>query len=104
MLTLRGHLGPVRALAYSPGGRVLASTGADRTIKLWDLAAARVRHTLAGHRDEVRALAFSPDARRLASGSWDGALRLWKGRKLIEGDWDDASRNWHVHPQPRLLG
>ena len=30
MLILRGHLGPVRALAYSPGGRVLASTGADR--------------------------------------------------------------------------
>jgi len=104
MLTLREHRGPVRALAYSPDGRVLASGSEDRTVKLWNLATGQVRHGLAGHEAEVRALAFSPDARRLASGSWDGTLRLWKVRKLINNIGDRSLRDWLVEPRGRPLG
>jgi WD40 repeat protein len=68
-------------IAFSPDGRLLAasagtSTG-EKVVRLWDVAARRVRATLAGHQDVVYFLAFSPDGKTLATGSWDGTVRLW---------------------------
>lgn len=37
-LTLRGHIGNVLALSFNRDGALLASTGADKTVKLWDIA------------------------------------------------------------------
>lgn len=36
-LTLRGHIGNVRSLSFNADGTLLASGGADKTFKLWDL-------------------------------------------------------------------
>jgi WD40 repeat protein len=37
LVTLRGHQGQVRCLAYSPGGTRLASGSCDKTVRLWDV-------------------------------------------------------------------
>ncbi len=36
--SLNGHSGPVRSLAFSPAGTLLATGSADKTVMLWDMA------------------------------------------------------------------
>src|SRR5262249_48156239 len=71
------HDAEVRAVAFTPDGKRLASTGADRLVHLWDADTGRELQSLSGHEDRVEALAFSPDGKRLATGGRDGQLRLW---------------------------
>ncbi len=77
LATLTGHSGWVLAIAYSPDGKILASTGDDNTIRLWDTTThAQIGAPLQG--DGVLAtLAFSPDGRTVASGGFEDKVRLW---------------------------
>ena len=78
---LNGHTDSVRAVAFSPDGRSLASGSADTTVRLWNVTdpayPASLGPPLTGHTDSVNAVVFSPDGRTLASGGADGTVRLW---------------------------
>jgi WD40 repeat protein/serine/threonine protein kinase len=77
LLTLRGHTGPLRSVAYSPDGKRLATASNDRTVRIWNAQTGKVLLTLSGHHDNVTQVAFSPDGRVLASASDDRTVRLW---------------------------
>ncbi|MBA4464402.1 serine/threonine protein kinase, partial [Cylindrospermopsis raciborskii CS-506_A] len=48
------------------------------TIKIWDMATAREKHTLTGHQDLVRSVTISPDGKTLVSASSDDKnIKIW---------------------------
>src|SRR5262245_43679898 len=65
-VSLTGNGGEVWCVANSPDGEVLASGSADKTVRLWDVHAGKLRATLKGHNDVVSGVAFSPDGKVLA--------------------------------------
>jgi WD40 repeat protein len=72
----------VDALAFSPGGDVLATGSTDRTTRLWRVASGRLVHVLP-QRGHVVAVRFSRRGRLLFSASSDGTAAVWDVRRGI---------------------
>lgn len=58
-------------------GKILATSGSDRTIKLWDIHNSQLITTLRGHRGVVHAIKFGLNSNNLASVACDRTLKLW---------------------------
>jgi len=95
--TLFGHTDRVFAVAFSPADEnILATAGADNTIRIWNVESGKESKVLEGHQGDVTAVVFSskplvlsvkdstglplppgPPLTVLASSSTDETIRLW---------------------------
>jgi cytochrome c len=73
---LRGHGGPVRALAISPDGQTAVTGSFDSTAIRWSLARNAAEQVLRFHADAVNAVVLLRDGRAATAGA-DGRIAIW---------------------------
>jgi WD40 repeat protein len=66
----------VHRVVFSPDGQRLALAGADKIVRVWDVAKKQELVSLSCP-DSVTAVAFSPDGNHLAAGSKNGVAQVW---------------------------
>jgi cytochrome c len=124
---LRGHGGPVRALAISPDGKTALSGSFDSSAIRWSLERNTAEQVLRFHGSAVNAVALLPDG-RMATGGEDGKIALWQpgvadpvklfeghtapivalavssdGKQIASASWDRTVRVWPVDGGAPLL-
>jgi cytochrome c len=125
---LRGHGGPVRALALSRDGGELVSGSFDSTAIRWSLGTGTAETVLRFHEGALNAVAFLADGRIATSGE-DGRIAIWQkgqnkpadvltghgapvvqlavspdGETLASASWDGTARLWPLAGgAPRVL-
>ena len=125
---LRGHGGPVRAIAVSPDGKRLISASFDTTAITWSLTSGSAEKVLRFHEGAVNAVVFLRDGRMATSGE-DGRIAIWQpnqdkpatvlqghtapvvglavapdGTTLASASWDSTARLWPLAGgAPRVL-
>jgi WD40 repeat protein/serine/threonine protein kinase len=93
--SLKGHVGGLTHVTFSPDGRTLATGAYDRRIKLWNLATSQEVATIP-HPGMLNALRFSPDGRTLAASFWmfpDIRAELHRAPSLDEIRATEQARN-----------
>jgi WD40 repeat protein len=82
-----GHIGAVPHVAVDASGRLLATAGYDKTVRLWSLPDGKPRGVLRppigpDQEGEIYAVAVTPDGRRVfaagaTGGAWDGTFSIY---------------------------
>ena len=74
----RGHVGSIKAVAFSPDGQRLLSGSDDKSMRLWDVATGvQVQRFQTPGMTTVSCVTFSRDGKTAVSGSYDSTVRLW---------------------------
>ncbi|MBX0326509.1 serine/threonine protein kinase [Oscillochloris sp. ZM17-4] len=68
---------PIRSVAFSPSGDLLAAGYDDHTVGIWRISDYSHVRTLKGHTSSVRSVAFARTGGLMASGSDDESVRIW---------------------------
>ena len=77
------HSDTVLDMAFSPDGSQLATCGADKLVRIFDLGTGKQRLSLEGHTHHVLAVAWQDSGNILASASADGTVKIWS---MITGE------------------
>jgi WD40 repeat protein len=86
LATIKAHGDWVNQVVFSPDGKLLASAGRDRVVKVWDLSSKKEIKSFKGLPENVKTILFLPSNRlAAATGKWNKEKKLWEGEIKI---WD----------------
>ncbi|MBZ3873243.1 Autophagy-related protein 16-2 [Sciurus carolinensis] len=77
---LDGHLSEVNAVCFGPNSSLLATGGADRLIRLWNVVGGRLEgnQTLEGAGGSITSVDFDPSGSQVLAATYNQAAQLWK--------------------------
>ncbi|MGB6615964.1 MAG: WD40 repeat domain-containing protein, partial [Trebonia sp.] len=109
--TLPGGYGGVYAVAFAPGGQILATGAANGTARLWSLATGRpIGPALRGGAGGIDSVAFGRGGKTLVTGAADGSTRIWDlatdrevGRPILTSDGSGIPESVSVSPDGTML-
>lgn len=94
------HKDTTRALAITADGRMIATGGFDKIVRLWRLPDLAPVNAFEGHEGEITSLAFTPNGSTLISASLDKTIRMWP---VVEGPmqtWQQCFHDPKAVPKP----
>jgi WD40 repeat protein/DNA-binding SARP family transcriptional activator len=102
---LRGPVGAVNDIAFSPDGKLVAAVGYPDAV-VWDTTTRKIVRILLVGKYGASSLAFSPDGLMLAIGENDSIDRLYDlrtGKATARFDEDWSTRSLEFSPDGKLL-
>jgi U3 small nucleolar RNA-associated protein 12 len=81
-LNLYGHSLPALAVDSSDDDSILATGGADKTVKIWGLDFGDTHRTMHGHEDSITDLRFVRHTHNFFTSSKDFTVRYWDGDRF----------------------
>lgn len=72
------HPGDLRAVAFHPNGRVIASAGEHGSVRLWDTTSGRSLDALMSEEEYVARVAFSPDGQTVVASGVSAMAQMWQ--------------------------
>jgi len=75
---LKGHLGVVRQVQFSPDGKTLASVCDGGRVICWNVFSGTKIHELQLPKGRMCSVAFTLDGRYLAAGASDGIVKIFR--------------------------
>jgi hypothetical protein len=72
-----GHSDTVFGVSFSPDDKMLATCGADKFVKVWEVPGGKFVKSFEGHTHHVLDVGWKADGKLLASGGADNVVKIW---------------------------
>ena len=95
-----GHSDTVFGVAISPDNTKIASCGADKFIKVFELPDGKFIKSFEGHTHHVMDVGWKPDGKLLASAGADNTVKIWN---YESGEQTKSVQNAHTKQLTRLV-